>query len=67
MDDRRILDSYPLPIAPGYRRCRNASETRERHDAAYYLFEVYLKVYPEFKSLRADPRFGKLIGRIGFP
>ena len=43
MDDRRILDSYPLPIARGYRRCRNAAGNRERHDAAYYLFEVYLK------------------------
>ena len=43
MDDRRILEHYPLPIARGYRRYRNANEVRERHDAAYYLFEVYLK------------------------
>ena len=43
MDDRKILENYPLPIARGYRRYRNASEVRERHDAAYYLFEVYLK------------------------
>ena len=43
MDDRRILEKYPLPIARGYRRCRNAAEARERHDAAYYLFEIYLK------------------------
>src|SRR5262245_24023108 len=43
MDDRRILESYPLPLARGYRRFRNAAEARERHDAAYYLFEVYLK------------------------
>ena len=43
MDDRRILESYPVPIARGYRRYRNASEARERHDAAYYLFEIYLK------------------------
>ncbi|MBI4601929.1 MAG: serine/threonine-protein kinase [Planctomycetes bacterium] len=43
MDDRRILEHFPLPIARGYRRVRNAGEVRERHDAAYYLFEVYLK------------------------
>ncbi|MBI4601034.1 MAG: hypothetical protein HY721_03650 [Planctomycetes bacterium] len=43
MDDRRILDRYPLPLARGYLRYRNASEARERHDAAYYLFEIYLK------------------------
>ena len=45
MDDRKILDLYPLPLARGYRRCRNASEARERHDAAYYLYEVYLKYF----------------------
>ncbi len=43
MDDRKILDHYPLPIARGYRRARNAAESRERHDASYYLFEIYLK------------------------
>ncbi len=43
MDDRKILDHYPLPIARGYRRYRNAAESRERHDAAYYLYEIYLK------------------------
>jgi len=43
MDERKALDSYPLPIARGYRRFLNAEEGRERHDAAYYLFEVYLK------------------------
>ena len=43
MDDRRILDHFPLPIARGYRRYRNAAEVGERHNAAYYLFEIYLK------------------------
>ncbi len=43
MDDRTILERYPLPLARGYRRYRNAAEIRERHDAAYYLFEIYLK------------------------
>ncbi|MBI4605722.1 MAG: protein kinase [Planctomycetes bacterium] len=43
MDDRKVLELFPLPIARGYRRYRNAGETKERHDAAYYLFEVYLK------------------------
>lgn len=43
MEDRKILDLYPLPVARGYRRFRNAVEPRERHDAAYYLFEVYIK------------------------
>ena len=43
MDDRKILNQYPLPIAKGYRRFRNAAGIRERHDAVYYLFEIYLK------------------------
>ena len=43
MDERKSLDLYPLPIARGYRRFLNSEESRERHDAAYYLFEVYLK------------------------
>jgi hypothetical protein len=43
MDDRQVLESLPLPIARGLRRHRNATEVRERHDAAYYLFEIYLK------------------------
>ncbi len=43
MDDRTILERYPLPLARGYRRYRNAAEVRERHDAGYYLFEIYLK------------------------
>ncbi len=43
MDDRRILDHYPLPLARGYQRYRNATESRERHDAGYYLYEIYLK------------------------
>jgi eukaryotic-like serine/threonine-protein kinase len=43
MDDHRILEHQPLPLARCYRRWRNAAEVRERHDAAYYLFEIYLK------------------------
>ncbi|MGH7378146.1 MAG: hypothetical protein ACREKK_12085, partial [Candidatus Methylomirabilales bacterium] len=43
MDDRKLLDSLPLPLARGYRRFRNAAAARERHDAAFYLFEIYLK------------------------
>lgn len=43
MDDRKVLEHVPLPIARAYRRYMNALEARERHDAAYYLFEVYLK------------------------
>lgn len=43
MDHRKILEQYPLPVVRSYRRYRNASGDRERHDAAYYLFEVYLK------------------------
>jgi hypothetical protein len=43
MDARRVLESFPLPISRGYRRFWNAVETRERHDAAYYLYEIYLK------------------------
>ena len=43
MDDRRILHLYPLLLARGYRRYLNASGARDRHDAAYFLFEIYLK------------------------
>ena len=43
MDDRKILDLYPLPIARGYRRYLNATEVKERHDLGYFLFEIYLK------------------------
>jgi serine/threonine protein kinase/tetratricopeptide (TPR) repeat protein len=43
MDERAVLERYPLPIARGYRRFRNALEPRERHDAAFYLFEIHLK------------------------
>ncbi|MBI4586915.1 MAG: protein kinase [Planctomycetes bacterium] len=42
MEDR-IFELHPLPIARAYLRLRNAAEVRERHDAAYYLYEVYLK------------------------
>ena len=41
--DERILHKCPLPISQAYRRYRNAVEKHDRHDAAYYLFEVYLK------------------------
>jgi serine/threonine protein kinase/Tol biopolymer transport system component len=43
MDGRAILEHFPLPIARLYRRLLNASPPRDRHDLAYYLFEVYLK------------------------
>jgi YD repeat-containing protein len=43
VDERTILEQFPLPIARGFRRYRNALESRERHDAAFYLFEIYLK------------------------
>lgn len=45
MDDRKILELQPLPIARSYRRYRKASQVRERerHDAASQLFEVYLR------------------------
>jgi serine/threonine protein kinase/tetratricopeptide (TPR) repeat protein len=43
MNDRGVLEHFPLPVARAYRRYLNALEARERHDAAYYLFEVYLK------------------------
>lgn len=43
MDDRKILDLYPLPLARGYRRYLNASEVKERHDLGFCLFEILLK------------------------
>ena len=54
MDDRAILEGHPLPIACAYRRWRNAVEVRERHDAAYFLYEVYLK-YAASLSIAASP------------
>lgn len=35
----------------------------EQHDE----WLVYIKAYPEFRSLRADPRFENLVRRIGLP
>ncbi len=43
MDDQRILDQFPLPIARGYRRYLNAAEVRQRHDDSYFLYEIYIK------------------------
>ena len=43
MDERRILEQFPLPLARGYRRYLNATESKERHDLGYFLFEIYLK------------------------
>ena len=43
MEDRRILEQFPLPLARGYRRYLNATESKERHDLGYFLFEIYLK------------------------
>jgi tetratricopeptide (TPR) repeat protein len=59
MDHLRLLERYPLPLARSYRRFRNAAEARERHDAAYYLFEVYLKYLASVATagyLRAELR-----------
>src|SRR5574341_833004 len=43
MDDRQITESAPLPLARAFRRYWNSAGDRERHDAAYFLFEIYLK------------------------
>jgi len=43
MNERAILESVPLPLSRGYLRFRNATEGRERHDLAFYLYEIYLK------------------------
>jgi hypothetical protein len=43
MEDRQITESAPLPLARAFRRYWNSAGGRERHDAAYFLFEIYLK------------------------
>jgi len=43
VEDRQILERCPLPLARLYLRYLNASSSRERHDHAYFLFEIYLK------------------------
>jgi len=51
METGEIL-TYPLPIARGWRRFLNADKGRDRHDAAYYLYEVYLKYCASFAMAR---------------
>ncbi|MBI4601648.1 MAG: protein kinase [Planctomycetes bacterium] len=63
MDDRKVFESYPLPLARGHRRFRNAGEARERHDAAYYLFEILLKYLASIaiaRYLRGEERDHKV-------
>jgi hypothetical protein len=58
-DQRSLLDRCPLPLARAYRRSLNAVETRERHDAGYFAFEVYLKYAAAIAIafyLAAEPR-----------
>ena len=52
METGEILALYPLPIARGWRRFLNSDEGRDRHDAAYYLYEVYLKYCASFAMAR---------------
>ncbi len=39
-----LAQDLPLPLAQIYRRALNAKTPRDRHDAAYYLWEAALKV-----------------------
>ncbi len=42
--DDALASRLPLPLAQLYRRAHNAKEVRERHNAAYYLWETGLKL-----------------------
>ena len=42
--DDALAQRLPLPLAQLYRRAFNAKGARDRHDAAYYLWEATLKL-----------------------
>src|SRR5436305_9203929 len=42
--DEDLVRHLPLPLAQLYRRAHNAKTALERHQAAYYLWEVALKL-----------------------
>jgi hypothetical protein len=42
--DETLARRLPLPLAQLYRRAHNAKNARDRHDAAYYLWEAALKL-----------------------
>src|SRR5439155_21757651 len=42
--DETLAQRLPLPLAQLYRRAVNAKTARDRHDAAYYLWEAGLKL-----------------------
>jgi serine/threonine protein kinase len=42
--DDALAQRLPLPLAQLYRRAFNAKNARDRHDAAYYLWEAALKL-----------------------
>jgi serine/threonine protein kinase/formylglycine-generating enzyme required for sulfatase activity len=42
--DDALAQRLPLPLAQLYRRAFNAKNARDRHDAAYYLWEAGLKL-----------------------
>ncbi|MCY2961920.1 MAG: serine/threonine-protein kinase [Planctomycetota bacterium] len=44
MGDRSIRDSLPLPVARLWRRARNAKSAKDRHDTAYFAWEVSIRL-----------------------
>jgi serine/threonine protein kinase len=44
LGDRSIRDSLPLPVARLWRRARNAKSAKDRHDTAYFAWEVSLRL-----------------------
>jgi serine/threonine-protein kinase len=56
--------SLPIPIAMVYTTLGQREQALALLERAYGLRAtnvVYIKVYPEFDSLRADPRFQELL------
>jgi hypothetical protein len=62
-----------LPLAQVYRRAVNAKSARDRHDAAYYLWEAALKllgamaVVAEAEQPHADPALAERLQNLARP
>jgi len=44
LGDRSIRDSLPLPVARLWRRALNAKSAKDRHDTAYFAWEVSIRL-----------------------
>jgi hypothetical protein len=71
MSDQSALDQYsPTDVARYYALLddkNNAFAWLEKAYEEHSMKLVFLKVDPDFDSLRGDPRYRGLLLRIGFP